>query len=145
MIYSRDSMAFFYHNSTVFGKIKDTFILNLPGNPLASSLIFELFGKIVVQKLNGDNKIYHNTIKTKISKDLKNKKGRCTIIAGFFDGEFFHPSQKMSSGMINILNNCNSMIVLNKDIEYLKQDDIVRCLPINWKFFTDTKKEFLTF
>jgi molybdopterin molybdotransferase len=76
---------------------------------------------------------------------LKNKKGRCTIIAGFFDGEFFNPSDKMSSGMINILSNCNSMIVLDKNIKSLNQNDIVNCLPINWKFFTNTKKEFLTF
>ena len=43
---------------TVFGKIKNTYILNLPGNPLASALIFEMFGKILIQKLIGSRNIY---------------------------------------------------------------------------------------
>lgn len=29
-----------------------------------------------------------------MAEDLKNKKGRVTIIPGFFDGEYFTPSQK---------------------------------------------------
>ena len=38
---------------TVFGKINNTYILNLPGNPLAAALIFEVFGKIIMQNLLG--------------------------------------------------------------------------------------------
>ncbi len=130
---------------TVLGKINNTTILNLPGNPLASSLIFELFGKIVVQNLSGSNNTYHNIITTKISQNLKNKKGRITIIPGYFDGESFTPSQKLSPGMVNVLTHCNSMIVLDANIEYLNKNDIVKILPINWKFFTNKQKDFLTY
>jgi molybdopterin molybdotransferase len=85
---------------TLFGRINDTYILNLPGNPLAAALIFELFGKIILQILTGSKDIYHNTIKAKLKNNLKNKKGRPTIIPGFFDGEFFKPSHKRSPGMV---------------------------------------------
>ena len=51
---------------TIFGKIKNTYILNLPGNPLASALIFELFGKLIIQKLLASNEIYQNYILGKI-------------------------------------------------------------------------------
>ncbi len=130
---------------TILGQIGDTTILNLPGNPLASSLIFELFGKIVIQKLSGSKNIYHNIIKAKLLEELKNKKGRVTIIPGNFDGEFFEVSQKRSPGMVSVLSHCNSMIVLDEDIDLLSKDKQVNVLPINWKFFTKDKKDFLTY
>ncbi len=128
---------------TVFGKIKDTYILNLPGNPLASALVFELVGKLIIQKLLGSSEIYHNFIYAKINENFTNKKGRITIIPGFFDGKYFTPSQKRSPGMISTLATSNSIIVLDENIEEIKKDEEIKILPINWKFFTEEKKDFL--
>lgn len=130
---------------TVFGKINDTFILNLPGNPLASALIFELFGTIILQKLLGSKDIYHNTIDSKISYTLDNKKGRETIVPGLFDGENFIPAKKRSPGMVSTLSTCNSFIVLDENVTCIKKHNKVRIIPINWKFFTQTKKDYLTY
>ncbi len=127
---------------TVFGKIENTYILNLPGNPLAAALIFEIFGKIILQKLTGNKNIYHNTLHTKLNDDFTNKKGRTTLIPGFFDGEYFTPSEKRSPGMVGVLHNCNAIMILNKQNEELKKDTVVKILPINWKFFTDIEKDF---
>ncbi len=127
---------------TLFGKIGKTYVLNLPGNPLAAALIFEAFGKIILQKLAGNKNIYHNYIETKLGEILYNKKGRTTIIPGFFDGSVFSPSSKRLPGMVGVLHNCNSMMILGKNIEQIEKDAIVKILPINWKFFTDIKKDF---
>jgi len=127
---------------TVFGKIGNTYILNLPGNPLAAALIFEVFGKIILQKLTGNKNIYHNTLATKMGEDMSNKKGRTTLIPGFFDGEYFNPSAKRSPGMVGVLHNCNAIMVLNKQNEFLAKDTVVKILPINWKFFTNIEKDF---
>ncbi|MGA1932141.1 molybdopterin molybdotransferase MoeA [Arcobacter sp. YIC-464] len=129
---------------TVFGKINDTLILNLPGNPLASSMIFEMFGKLIIQKLLGSNEIYPNFIESKLSDDLKNKAGRVTLVPGFFDGTTFSVCQKRSPGMVSTLSLCNSLIALDKDVEFLEKKSKVKVLPINWKFFTEIKKDFLT-
>ncbi|RXJ87457.1 molybdopterin molybdotransferase MoeA [Arcobacter sp. CECT 8985] len=129
---------------TIFGKIKNTYILNLPGNPLASSLIFELFGKLIVQKLIGSKNLHHNFILGKLSKDLKIKKGRVTIIPGMFDGEYFEVIEKRSPGMVNVLCKANSMIVLDDTVDKLPKDYMLKILPINWKFFTNKKKDFIT-
>ena len=130
---------------TVFGKIGNTYILNLPGNPLASALIFELFGKLIVQKLIGSNEIYHNYINAKIDRDLNNKAGRITIIPGFFDGEYFSVAKKRSPGMVSTLSLCNSLIVLDENVSLLKKDANVKILPIDWKFFTQNYKDFLSY
>jgi len=127
---------------TVLGKIKNTYILNLPGNPLAAALIFEIIGKIIMQRLSGSKNVYHNTLLAKMKEKLPNKKGRTTLIPGFFDGEFFKASKKRSAGMVGILHQCNSMIVLNKHNEKLEKNAIVKILPINWKFFTDKEKDY---
>jgi molybdopterin molybdotransferase len=127
---------------TVFGKINNTYILNLPGNPLAAALIFEVFGKIIMQKLSGSKNIYHNTLLAKMGEKLNNKKGRTTIIPGFFDGEYFVASHKRAAGMVGVLHKCNSIMVLNKQNEILEKEAIVKILPINWKFFTDVEKDY---
>lgn len=127
---------------TLFGKIGKTYVLNLPGNPLAAALIFEAFGKIILQKLTGNKNIYHNYIETKLSEDLNNKKGRTTLIPGFFDGRYFTPSHRRLPGMVGVLHNCNSMMVLGKSTELLEKEGMVKILPINWKFFTEIKVDF---
>jgi molybdopterin molybdotransferase len=127
---------------TIFGKLGNTYILNLPGNPLAAALIFEVFGTIIIQKLSGSKDIYHNYITTKISEDLKNKKGRTTIIPGWFDGDYFIPSKKRFPGMVGVLHKCNSMIILNKNLTGLLKNDSVKVIPINWKFYTNIQKDF---
>lgn len=127
---------------TVFGKINNTYILNLPGNPLAAALIFEMFGKIILQILTGNKNIYHNTLHTKINDNFNNKNGRTTIIPGFYDGEYFTPSKKRLPGMVGVLHNCNSLMILNKYKDFIKKDEEVKVLPINWKFFTSINKDF---
>ncbi len=129
---------------TVFGKIKDTYILNLPGNPLALALIFEMFGKILIQKLLGSKDIYPNYILGKLKEPFSIKKGKTTLISGFFDGEYFEISQKRSPGMVSILSSCNSMICIDNEVEKLEKDSLIKIIPINWKFFSDIKKDFLT-
>jgi len=128
---------------TVLGKIDNTYILNLPGNPLASALIFELFGRVLIQKLIGAKDIQHGYILSKLNSDFKTKKGKITILPGIFDGEYFSISQKRSPGMVSTLGNCNSMIVINDTIESIKKESIIKIIPINWKFFKEDYKDFL--
>jgi molybdopterin molybdotransferase len=130
---------------TIFGKINHTLILNLPGNPLACGLIFELFGAILLQKLKGSSEFYPNFIVGKMQETLNNKAGRITIIPGYFEGEYFSPSPKRSPGMVNVLTHCNSMIVLDENVKQLKKDKKVKVLPINWAFFSHDLKDFLTY
>ena len=129
---------------TIFGKIKNTYILNLPGNPLASALIFELFGKLIIQKLLASNEIYQNYILGKIDQTFKTKKGRVTVIPGMFDGEYFSISPNRSPGMVSVLSSCNSMIILDDEVEIIEKERLVKILPINWKFLSTKEKDFYT-
>lgn len=130
---------------TVFGRIGNCYILNLPGNPLAGAMIFEMFGKLIIQKLLGSKQIHHNFIESTLESKVKNKAGRISLIPGYFDGSKFIISKKKSPGMVSVLSKCNSFIALDKNVEKLKKSSKLKVIPINWKFFTEEKKDFLTY
>lgn len=130
---------------TVFGMVNNTFVLNLPGNPLASALIFEFFGRILIECLKGSNKTYHNAITAKLKNNFSNKSGKVTIIPGVFDGEYFTPSRKRSPGMINVLSHCNSMMILSANVTTLNEEQEIKIIPIDWNFFTREPKDILTY
>ena len=113
---------------TTFGKIKDKFILNLPGNPLAAALNFELFAQSIILAMSGDNKKYIKPINTKTKLDIKIKKGRDTLVPGFFDGEFFTPAKTFAPGMIMPLLNTNSYIIISKLSEGVEANSAVKVL-----------------
>lgn len=105
------------------GQINETYILNLPGNPYASAIVFEVFGKKLITRLlrhEEDNIVYIS----KISKDIKVKK--TTFISGWFNGSSFTPNVKQGAGMVSIMANTNSYVVVEKDI--LKDDNIEVCV-----------------
>ena len=130
---------------TVFGKINNALVLNLPGNPFASQIIFEMFGTSIIQNLKGDKNTYHKMIVANINDDLKNKKGRITLIPGNFDGEHFTPSIKRGPGMVSVLSACDSFIVLDENVSILKKDTRVDVIQIKNKRFIEKNKDFLTY
>ncbi len=119
---------------TTFGMIGKTPVLNLPGNPLASAINFEIFAKPLIKKLSGSSKYYHGYIETKIDKEFIKTRKVPTVIPGFFDGISFKVADQFSPGMVNVLNHCNGFILISKDRDQIKKDDIVKFLPMNWEF-----------
>jgi molybdopterin molybdotransferase len=127
---------------TTFGKIGDTLVLNLPGNPLASSLNFEIFGKFMMAKLSGKKECFHGYIQTTTSQNISSNRPISNIIPGFFDGSCFTPCKKFAPGMVNVLNHCNGLIVIDADTDELKVGVSVKFLPIRWDFMKENFIEF---
>jgi len=123
---------------TTFGRIKETLVLNLPGNPLAAALNFELFGQSIILALSGDEAKYINTIETSMASDYRLKAGRRTLIPGYFDGSSFTPYEKFSPGMISPLAVSNSYIIIDKNCEVLKKGAKVKV--ISTRFNLNSKK-----
>jgi len=121
---------------TTFGRIGKTFILNLPGNPLAAALNFELFGQSIILALSGDESKYLNAINAKIKNDYKIKAGRRTLVPGFFDGEFFTPIEKFAPGMVSPLAKSNSYIMISEECGTLEANAAVKIIPTNFSFTT---------
>jgi len=119
---------------TTFGKIGNTCVLNLPGNPLAAALNFELFGQSIILALSGATNKYLATITTKIADDYKLKLGRRTLVPGFFDGNSFEPYKKFAPGMISPLAKSNSYIIIDENCGFLEKESVIKIIPTRFSF-----------
>ncbi len=123
---------------TTFGYINNTFVLNLPGNPLAAALNFELFAQSIILALSGEKAKYLSCIDTKMANDFKLKKGRRTLIPGYFNGQNFEPCAKFAPGMVSPLATSNSYIMVDESCGFLAKDTTVKVIPTRFAF---TSKE----
>lgn len=70
--------------------IESTFILSLPGNPIASFINCALCTPVLLERLSGGNNFYIKPIKAKNKLEFKLKKNIYSIILGEFkDGDFY--------------------------------------------------------
>ncbi len=129
---------------TTFGRIGDTYILNLPGNPLAAALNFELFGQSIILALSGDSSKYLNAIKAKLKDDYKIKKGRRTLVPGYFDGEFFKPCEKFAPGMVSPLASSNGYIMIDENCSILEAGLSVKVIPTTFSFTSKEQVSLVT-
>ena len=129
---------------TTFGRIGDTLVLNLPGNPLAAALNFELFGRSIILGLSGEDTKYLNVIKAKMKNDYKLKAGRRTLVPGWFDGESFEPCDKFAPGMVSPLASSNSFIMVDESIGFLACGNDVKIIPTRFEFNSKTSQNLIS-
>lgn len=129
---------------TTFGKVDDTLVLNLPGNPLAAALNFELFAKSIILGLSGDSEKYINFIETKMADDYRLKAGRRTLVPGFFNGMAFEPYANFSPGMITPLSASNSYIIIDESCDYLPKGGSVKIIPTRFNFNSKEKVDLVS-
>ncbi len=126
---------------TTLGKIGSTYVLNLPGNPLAAQLNFELFARTLINRLRGLRAYHLRPIKAKLKEKLTIKPGRDTVIPGYFDGEFFEPSAKRAPGMVSVMPKANGFIIVDKKLGEVKKE--VNFIPL-WDFYADEAKSLIS-
>ena len=129
---------------TTFGKIGDKAILNLPGNPLAAALNFEIFGRSIIYAMSGTNEKFIRPIKAKMKTDYKLRAGRRAVTPGYFDGEFFSVCESFSPGMISPLAEANAFIVISEDCGFLAEGSEVKVISTKFSFNSAAFEEFVS-
>ncbi|MDD5159762.1 MAG: molybdopterin molybdotransferase MoeA [Sulfuricurvum sp.] len=130
---------------TTFGRIGNTIILNLPGNPLAAALCFELFGQSSILSLSGRSDKYLSSITTKISEPFKMKKGRRSLIPGWFDGSSFTPSPKFGPGMVLPLSQANAYMMVDASVEGFEKGNEIKVVTTRWCMSSEVQHSLVTF
>lgn len=130
---------------TTFGQIGNTVILNLPGNPLAAALCFELFGQSAILSLSGRSDKYLSAITTKIAEPFKMKKGRRALIPGWFDGAVFTPAAKFGPGMVLPLSQSNAYMMVDASVEGFEKGDEIKVIPTRWCMSSEEQYSLVTF
>ncbi|OYY57635.1 MAG: molybdopterin molybdenumtransferase MoeA [Sulfurovum sp. 28-43-6] len=130
---------------TSFGTLGKTAVINLPGNPLASMVNFELFVRAVIRKKSGMNAYRHAALMTSIKEDLTLQEGKYSVRLGRFDGESFMPFTKQLPGMISPLRDANALMITAPQSKHLKKGESVKIIPINWEFTSQYEEDFFTY
>ncbi len=128
---------------TTFGRIDNCLIVNLPGNPLASMVNFEMFVKPIILKLSGSLEFYHKTITTKIRDDYNFRGGRYSVILGEWNGDSFMPIANQKSGMVSPLDRADGMVVTTPNISAFNKNQIVKMIPIKLIIASSKKIDFM--
>jgi len=129
---------------TTFGKIGETVILNLPGNPLAATLNFELFGQSIIYALSGVKSKFIGTINAKLQERYSLRAGRRTLVPGYFNGEYFQVCKNFAPGMVSPLASSNAFIMISEEVSKLEKDATVKVIPITFSFTTPHFKSLVT-
>jgi len=127
---------------THFGKLGECFVINLPGNPLAAMVNFEMFVKPTIAKLTGTKCFYHGLITTKMRSDHKLKTGKNTVVLGQWDGTSFEALQGQKPGMVSPLDKADGFIITTKAIGYLEKEQVVKMIAIKLDFKSDKEEDF---
>ncbi|MBU1667794.1 molybdopterin molybdotransferase MoeA [bacterium] len=127
---------------TTFGKLGNCFVVNLPGNPLAAMVNFEMFVKPILLKISGTKSFYHPLITTKMRHEYTLRAGKYAVILGEWDGDSFAPLKNQKPGMVSPLNRADGMIVVTREIDHLNENQMVKMIPIKIDLQSDKKEDF---
>ncbi len=130
---------------TTFGHIGTTYVLNLPGNPLAATLNFELFAKATILALSGNEAKYINFIETKMREDYSLRAGKRTLLPGCFDGSTFAPIKKFAPGMVSPMAQANGFIMIDQEVSELKSGSSVKFISTRFDFTCKESKSLITY
>ena len=110
---------------TMFGVMRESFVMAFPGNPLAAIMNLLLLGLPVLFKMQGAKEFEFSTVPLKMGDDLKLKPGRANIVLGTMQKGFFNPykNNKYGSGMITPLIESNALVVFDEKIEFVKKGE----------------------
>jgi molybdopterin molybdotransferase len=129
---------------TTFGRIGSTLILNLPGNPLAAALCFELFGQSAILSLSGRQDKYLSTISAEMAAPFSMKKGRRSLIPGWYDGATFAPCEKFGPGMVLPLSLANAYMMVDASVEGFDEGSRVKIIPTRWCMSSQMQNSLIT-
>ncbi|MEA3523166.1 MAG: gephyrin-like molybdotransferase Glp [Campylobacterota bacterium] len=140
-----DKVAIKPGKPTTFGQINKSFVLNLPGNPLAASMNFELFAQSIILALSGNTEKYLKPLHVKMKENYSVKAGRRSLIPGLYDGEFFEPAKKFAPGMVSPLAKCNGWIMIDESVASLEKDAIVKMVPTRYTLTCKERESLISF
>lgn len=112
---------------TMIGKMEETIVCSMPGNPLAAYVNAYLFLIPILRKLQGITNYAHKKVLSQNKEEFNVKPGRSNIVLGnLLDTQFYVTDKnRYGSGMITPLLKSNAIIVTNEEISCIKESDIL--------------------
>lgn len=113
----------------LFGRLQDTLVFGLPGNPVSTMVTSELFIKPALYKMMGrdwEPNIVRATLRGKPLKRKDEREWYVTAITEYQDGRFVTtPTSGQGSSLLTSFSSANSLIIMKMDAEEYKEGDEV--------------------
>ncbi len=123
----------------VWGENREKLFFGLPGNPVASMVVFENLVKPALRKMRGETKIFNPIVKAKLTKDYKRKKAErlefVRVSVEYKDGEFLAtPFDKQGSNILTGMVFANGFALIDIDIYEKKEGEEVEVVIFDREF-----------
>jgi len=117
----------------LMGTMQGSFIIALPGNPLAAIIQLLTLGLPIIFKARGMNSYFLNTIIAKMGKELTLKPNRVNIVLGnLVEGEFYpYKDNRYGSGMITPLVESNAIAIFNETSTTITKGSVINVILLN--------------
>jgi molybdopterin molybdotransferase len=120
----------------LIGTLGDAVFIGLPGNPVSSSVTFELFARPVIRRMQGATELHRRRMLVRIGEEMSKPAGLETYTrAGLrmtpHDNlPHAHSSGDQGSSMLRSLTLADCLLVLPADLEVIEAGTVVEAIPL---------------
>jgi molybdopterin molybdotransferase len=112
----------------VFGRVREKFFFGLPGNPGATMVTFELFGRAAVQLLSGASDTQLPLAMARLTRPFRHKTGLTRFLPAMLCEGRITPVDTQGSGDIGALARANCYLVADTDQAEYAEGDLIPVL-----------------
>jgi molybdopterin molybdotransferase len=120
----------------LIGTLRDAIFIGLPGNPVSSSVTFELFARPVIRKMQGAHELHRRRLLVRTGEQLSKPAGLETysraVLRASEDGGLprAHSAGDQGSSMMHSLTRADCLLVFPADLEVIAAGTIVEAIPL---------------
>lgn len=122
----------------LFGRLGERGVplLGLPGNPVSSMVSMELFGRPLVMKMLGKQRLQRPIITARVLESLDNAGGREHYMRGIVSREgdeyVCRTTGEQGSGILTSMSRANALLIVGEAVSRVEPGDTVRALMLDW-------------
>jgi molybdopterin molybdotransferase len=120
----------------LIGTLRDAVFIGLPGNPVSSSVTFELFARPVIRRMQGAGELHRRRMRVRTGEPMTKPAGletytRAVLRSSARDGlPEAHSSGDQGSSMLQSLTRADCLLVLPAGLEVVDAGTIVEAIPL---------------
>jgi molybdopterin molybdotransferase len=120
----------------LIGRLRDATFIGLPGNPVSSSVTFELFARPVIRRMQGAHELHRRRMRVRLGEEMTKPAGLETYTRAVLrdssrdDLPQAHSSGDQGSSMLQSLTRADCLLVLPADLEVIAAGTVVEAIPL---------------
>ena len=119
--------------ATMMGRIGETLVMALPGNPLTTMLNLFTLSLPPLMKKQGAKNFYHSAFSLQSAKSLQLRAGRDNMVLGYIENGLFYPTNdnKIGSGMLSPLAKSSVIAYFDTQCEGFEAHTYIKVVPLS--------------